>query len=252
MAQNHSTDFYLTLPSNSSLKYFPENNAAEFKTKLAQTINLRGTWEVALAEIQYCRSWTNVSDDMLFYYGTPASPRRLTIEAGYYETLEDLLDILQNKLDETVKDQIKFKYRKHIGKVQISLSNDIEIHWLDRSLSRLLGMTRKTTKGNGLHKSDTPVPRQIPNPDMFVYTDAATPVLVGDSFVPLLRIVTPTGKHGERVVASYDKMHYVPVRMVNIDTLEINISSDSGNLVQFNFGRTVVKLHFRPKKLSYL
>ena len=38
--------FYMTLPSNSSMEYYPENTAAENTTKLADTMELEGDWEV--------------------------------------------------------------------------------------------------------------------------------------------------------------------------------------------------------------
>ena len=48
-----ATQFYLTLASNSSLEYFPDNTVANFKVKLAEPIELTWEWEVALAEIHY-------------------------------------------------------------------------------------------------------------------------------------------------------------------------------------------------------
>src|SRR6059036_470464 len=54
------THFYLTLPSNSSQEYFPDNTKTEFTTKLASTIELTNEWEVGLAEIMFPRSWYTV------------------------------------------------------------------------------------------------------------------------------------------------------------------------------------------------
>jgi hypothetical protein len=48
-----STQFYLTLPSNSSMKYFPQNTVANFRVKLADRIVLPGQWEVALTGLHY-------------------------------------------------------------------------------------------------------------------------------------------------------------------------------------------------------
>ena len=48
-----ASQFYLTLPSNSSMEYFPANTLTNFKTKLAQPLELIGEWEVALSEFQY-------------------------------------------------------------------------------------------------------------------------------------------------------------------------------------------------------
>ena len=43
-----TSQFYLTLPSNSSTEYFPANTLTNFKTKLTQPVELAGDWEVAL------------------------------------------------------------------------------------------------------------------------------------------------------------------------------------------------------------
>ena len=41
----------MTLPSNSSMNYYEDNTAAQYTTKLAQTIELDDDWEVGLSSI---------------------------------------------------------------------------------------------------------------------------------------------------------------------------------------------------------
>ena len=48
-----NTSFYVTLPSNSSLKLFPTNTLTKYTTKLNSTLQLEGKYEVALTEIMY-------------------------------------------------------------------------------------------------------------------------------------------------------------------------------------------------------
>jgi len=56
--------FYLTLPSNSSIKCEPDNTVAKFTKELSTSIELRGDWEVALTEITYTRmSFTVAGED---------------------------------------------------------------------------------------------------------------------------------------------------------------------------------------------
>ena len=55
-----ATQFYLTLPSNSSMAYFPNNTVANFRVRLAETIVLPGQWEVALAGLHYPHTWTTL------------------------------------------------------------------------------------------------------------------------------------------------------------------------------------------------
>ena len=55
-----ATDFYLTLPSNASMKMYPDNTLAHYITDLPRRIDLTGEWEYGLAEIQYPHTWYNI------------------------------------------------------------------------------------------------------------------------------------------------------------------------------------------------
>ena len=54
------SEFYVMLPSNSSLEYFPNNQTSNFVTKLSRTLQLDEEWEVGLAEIDYPHTWYNI------------------------------------------------------------------------------------------------------------------------------------------------------------------------------------------------
>ena len=54
------THFYLTLPSNSSMNYYPTNTLTRFTTRLQQTVSLSDEWEVGLAEISFPKSWYTI------------------------------------------------------------------------------------------------------------------------------------------------------------------------------------------------
>ena len=54
------SEFYVMLPSNSSMQYFPDNKTSNFVTKLSRTLQLDGEWEGDLAEIDYPHTWYNI------------------------------------------------------------------------------------------------------------------------------------------------------------------------------------------------
>ena len=56
------SEFYVTLPSNSSMQYFLDNKTSNFVTKLSRTLQLDGEWEVVLAEIVYPHTWYNIRE----------------------------------------------------------------------------------------------------------------------------------------------------------------------------------------------
>ena len=49
--------FYLTLPSNSSMQYFPNNTLSNYITKLSNIVELHVKYEVGLVEIIYPINW---------------------------------------------------------------------------------------------------------------------------------------------------------------------------------------------------
>ena len=44
-------DFYITMSSSDSNKYFPRNKPSHFRLKLQERLKLQGSWNVALCEI---------------------------------------------------------------------------------------------------------------------------------------------------------------------------------------------------------
>ena len=83
-----ATDFYLTLPSNASMKMYPDNTLEHYITDLPQRIDLSGEWECRLTDIQYPYTWYNVGTDDAWFFLNETVAMGLTpsarIEAEYY------------------------------------------------------------------------------------------------------------------------------------------------------------------------
>ena len=90
------TQFYLHLPSNSSLDKFPQNTLTENRVSLPQTITLEGEWEVALTEIHYPHSWNNVQENFLNRFLLRNREQSgvweaIIIPPGHYSSIDDLI-----------------------------------------------------------------------------------------------------------------------------------------------------------------
>ena len=88
--------FYLHLPSNSNLDEFPKNTLTEYRVCLPQTISLTGDWEVALREIHYTHSWSNVQGNFenRFYLRNQEFSEvweALIIPPGHYSSVADAI-----------------------------------------------------------------------------------------------------------------------------------------------------------------
>ena len=93
------SEFYVTLPSNSSMQYFPDNKTSNFVTKLPRTLQLDGEWEAGLAEIVYPHTWYNIRegknsveiyapDNLYLVFKTV----EYSIQPGYYKKVQDVID----------------------------------------------------------------------------------------------------------------------------------------------------------------
>ena len=95
------SEFYVTLPNNSSVQYFPDNKTSNFVTKLSRTLQLHGEWEVSLAEIDYPHTWYDICEgkNSVEIYAPDKFHLvfkivEYSIQPGYYEKVQDVTDAL--------------------------------------------------------------------------------------------------------------------------------------------------------------
>lgn len=142
--------FYLTLPSNSSMAYFPDNTLAQFKTKLPQDIDLTGRWQVGLAEIQFPHTFYNIQNEEAWMRArvTRNGVYALkTLNPGFYPSPKDLVKCVHAMLAEpgrSEKEQkIKAGYNSITNKVHISVKRGAELI-LSPKLRDMLGFEQQT------------------------------------------------------------------------------------------------------------
>ena len=68
---------------------------------------------------------------------------------------------------------------------------------------------------------------------LYVYIDINQNQQVGDVRASLLRIFPNKSRYGDRTCVTYEQQQLFPLSGSNIQTVEINIRSDTGALVSF-------------------
>lgn len=246
--------FYVTLSSDSSMEYFPDNTISHFVTRLPSSLELKGEWEVGLSEFMYPHTWHNVTAQTnLIGFGINDDKKEMgrRIPEGFYASVPDILKALAI---EDYKNKIQFGYNSITKRVQIQVKNKARVILYD-GLAQLLGFNPTEIDSSDLHPEITVDSPYVADPSahfrvLLVYTDIVEPQIVGNVLAPLLRIVNVTGGDGEMICAKFDRPHYLPVNRKLIDTIEIFIRTHLGELTPFQRGRSYVKLHFRQKYLS--
>ena len=83
---------------------------------------------------------------------------------------------------------------------------------------------------------------------LMVHCDLVAPQLVGNTYANLLRIVPVSGRFNQNINKIYNDEQYVPLLKKTFESIQININDDSGKIVNFQFGRTFLTLHFRKRR----
>jgi hypothetical protein len=289
--------FYLTLPSNSSHKFFPDNTLTHFKTHLHNAISLPGkNWEAGLSEIMFSKNWYNYDRDE---ENTPtltitcvhcpnldgilqsvpdkvelrnAYSTDIRIPSGHYDSMETVTAKINALIQDTYRRPFdvrgsrkqvplntapELKYSPVSRKVAVTVHPNQTLTW-SREIAQILGLGPKQMKMINPSNENAVVIKAQRTSDigngvnsLYVYTDIISPVPVGETVAPLLRIVDTRGEHGETIHRYYDRPRYVPVQKLHFDTIEIDIRTDQGEPVPFEHGKLVCVVHFRESKEAY-
>lgn len=173
------SDFIVTLPSNSNMRTNPTNQPNNYTVKLAEPLNLDGSWEVALVSMQYTPSWYTFKELTIhmFYLKRPGPislvsfdltvllgkhgvtmdsvmtslPKefnyaRTTFLPAYYDTVKALGEAFSKVMNEAlngVQVQYEYDYTQKGSRLEVSggfLHLIFENH---SSVAELLGLTHE-------------------------------------------------------------------------------------------------------------
>uniref|UniRef100_A0A1Y1KYY2 Uncharacterized protein n=1 Tax=Photinus pyralis TaxID=7054 RepID=A0A1Y1KYY2_PHOPY len=270
-------EFYATLLSNSSMEYFPSNTTSNFVTQLPKRIRLNGRWCVGVSEIQYPCSFASISeiDNLIYYRVTPpedlSAKRVLKNAADFFRDDSEQITYHANGWHvirfasgnyDTVEDVVR-EMNKHeiIGRLvtleYYTLTKRVSVQIKTETLS-ILGFSERLALQLGFRPEQNIVQDPVPpHPasiwiglpsQMFIYCDIVEPQIVGNVVSPLMRIVNITAEnynYGCHKDVVFSPTHYIPVMIKEFENIEINIRTDTGQSMPFEFGTLSLKLHFK-------
>ena len=258
-----NNQFFIILPSNSSMDLFPNNKTSNFKVNLPNNLELNcSKWEVALSEIQFQHTWYNIREgrnvivkDLNSHENeTVGVKTKITIPAGHYSSVEDILSKLnRNNYTEKNSQSIHYHFNALSQRTIITIPKQSILNMNGSDIAHCLGFDGKAILNNvNNDKEISVVSSSIASTEnmyksMYVYTDIIENQYVGNVRVPLLRVVPITSKYGDVSCIKYDKPHFISLNRSNIQTIEINLKDDTGEFISFEAGKAIVTLVFRRK-----
>ena len=212
IARKMESEFYVTLPSNSYMQYFPDNKTSNFVTKLSTTLQLDGEWEVGLAEIDYSHTWYNIREgkNSLEIYVPDKWAQEFSIQPGYYEKVQDVIDALRKAGLANMADVV-VTHEDTSKRVTVRCAKGAVLE-LRGNIARMFGFLNNTTIRAFDKKGFTLALPKTGNQYFYVYTDIIKSQYHGDVVVLVFRIVTVKGEHGSYVSKNFERPNHVPLR----------------------------------------
>jgi hypothetical protein len=192
------------------------------------------------------------------------------LSAGFYESVQVLLDILMAKiksvdneypaLKEFSKD-FKFEYDSFTNRITFDFGDYETIILSDKAQN--FGVFGMTASQKYNHRDDYPMwdyehKRKTILPlrpslrifkSIFVYTDIIKDQIVGDTQVPLLGALPVIEKPGNQLYWAFKHPFYIPITKQFIDTIEIKMTDETGKTIMFKDGLAIVRLHIRKQRI---
>jgi hypothetical protein len=254
-------DFYVTIPSNTNVQ---GNTTSVFRVNLPTKIDLLGHWKVALVEIQYPYSWFNVrvesKDGKNYEHAflvekiTPPEEHdkqriawerfALPVPDGNYSSVADLCDALNSAGAKELGLPAMFITNHRIqGRVYFEKPENVRGVILSDTFAYMLGFPSANLTESQIAKGMPDMRNGIDT--FYIYCSIIAPQMVGDTMEQLLRTVAISGRFGDTVVMDYPTPHYASVLCKEFSSIEFSIKDDQNLPIPFNYGKVIIKLHFK-------
>lgn len=264
-------EFHITIPSDSSMKLFPDNTTTHFMVQLPRRLTLNGRWSVALVEIEYPQTFsaipnTEFEKNIWIYHGE--NQYTIEIPEFLWQDANDVVRFLQKNKEfakhfETYLSSDNYvtlkmsRYESEPSSRNRSSEDDdnYTVH-IGSKLQKILGLPfapnnkyKTSFKGKNSIRGTLPamLNRAIPN-NLYVYTDICESCIVGDVETPLLRIVPVDIQnyvYSRTKSVNVTPPRYIPLLRTSFQTIEIDIRDHLGNPITFESGTLTVTLHFK-------
>jgi hypothetical protein len=255
------TSRIMRLSSKDSTHLFEDSSCSDFKILLNEQIDKRKKYEVALSSI-YLPPKIDVkkivrAQELYAMFSRDGE----TWEKVSFDQLEDLnSDTVAQVLfdnapkldseDEEAEEEYIFDVERENGKIILKCLHNFYLQF-SQFFSYMFNVRRtgEMKPGDAVAIDPPNFERIIPNA-IFLYTNFTTPLITGDVFARVLKVIPYKNARIETTLSAYESNHFefVPISMNEDNLLHFHLRDASGNLIPFeneNRGEVLVNLILR-------
>lgn len=316
-------DFQVTLISDSSKRYFPNNKPTHFQVHMPTPMLMRdfGPWQVALVDIELPHTWNNFDREVLIAFGVQIGQKGEPVVAHRWEDRIDELEMetvikeggerqwpagtfmryvkeqgtagLLTEYRDAVIRPCHFEHVRELGAYVVRLFNHL---FRDRMQNASLAYKFDERTGKGrfyaygievrcicdsgylftslgmewseIHTNDRRYPQGLPMVELtdapqhrarvsdidtvYVYSDLCSLTNVGGTESPFLATVPIARRsYGSVTHWSASPAYYMSLAKEEVQSIELDLRTGSGDPIPFREGQVVCRLHFDNSSSSY-
>jgi len=191
-----------------------------------------------------------VNDNQIVTVWTKLETKHAKIPPGHYKTPQEIGDVI-NKTG--INEQFKIFLNYDLPSNRFTWTFPVarpslkkKVLTFEEGADVILGFENEAITQTTTAKHSPDMRRGIYS--LFIYCDVCSETVVGNTRVPLLRTVSfPLASFGETISVIYNNPIYIPCMKRTIDSIGIKVCDDSGRLIPFIEGKTLITLHFRRR-----
>lgn len=254
------------------MDYFPNNTLSNYIVKPSQTLDVPN-YECALSEIIFPNRLFNVRNNCNTIVVRRMRKKKgddyaikgtIIVPPGYYDSIENLIETIDeaglskrflSAAAGPKRRSITISYDEKEKKVTVTTLRQYAVQF-GSDIASLLGFALsyepewggKFTKiMEGAKKGEFHATTSGGLNTLYIYTDIIKEQHVGGINAPLLRIINLNRKTNNEEYSSrtFDRLYFAPLKKSEIDSINIRIYDDTGELVHFEYGKVVVFLQFQ-------
>jgi len=260
-------DFYVTFMSNVSDPLYNDlNRTSDFWTKLSPAIKFDGAYEVALVDCILKNTYDILRKDRKyeikirpFEFGDEGAMATFdsnqypiaNIPYREYNNMHELCRVINKKIASRKKGGFTFNYSTEQRRIYITNPFENERIFLNENLREVLGFKKRIIKTENFSGSDHVIyadyaPSFSTDTCIFLYASFVETSRVGNSNVPLLRVLER--KTNQEHVHHYNIKHlqYIPVNTSYLELCQLTLRTELGDPIAISKGLAVITCHFRP------
>ncbi len=191
-----------------------------------------------------------------FTHNTPISQ----LPVRHYHNIEEIVEEINSILPDGFRGRLSIDKNKSSNKNRVRIILfEREIIKFNPTLAKMLGFNESILKYSTesseirnerrrtVWKAERVGDLKASLFNIYIYSNIVRDQIVGNQLVPLLRTISLEGKEGEYVHKIFDSLHYLDLSSDFFQHIEIKLANDLGELIRFQTGKVIVKLHFRKK-----